>query len=96
MSCCGSSCGGIIDRYARDRRDARSGFFAARGEFFLPVPAAGGGQWIASRLLFGVLHPWLFDTLYSRFTREMTVERNAFACAAGLYPGVGWRLRRRR
>jgi hypothetical protein len=31
------------------------------------------------------LHSWLFDALYPRLTREMTVERTAFAVRAALY-----------
>jgi hypothetical protein len=42
-------------------------------------------QWIVYAVLFGALHPWLFNTLFPRFTREMTVERNAFAVRVGLY-----------
>jgi hypothetical protein len=83
--------GGIIDRYARDRATRASGFFAGAGEFFFRFLRLAAVQWIVYGVLFGVLHPWLFNTLYSRFTREMTVERNAFAVRAGLYLvfGVG-------
>ena len=77
--------GGIIDRYARDRATRASGFFAGAGEFFFRFLRLAAVQWIVYAVLFGVFHPWLFNTLYSRLTREMTVERNAFAVRAGLY-----------
>ena len=78
--------GGIIDRYARDRADARARILRRRGRVLLPVPAAGAScSGSSTRVLFGALHPWLFDTLYPRLTREMTVERTAFAVRVGLY-----------
>ena len=81
--------GGIIDRYARDRATRASGFFAGAGGFFFRFLRLAAVQWIVYAVLFGVLHPWLFNTLYSRFTREMTAERNAFAVRVGLYVGFG-------
>ena len=76
--------GGIIDRYARDRATRAHGFFAACGRVLLPVPAAGRGA--VDRLrgcCSASLHPWLFDRLYPRLTREMTVERTAFVVRVG-------------
>jgi len=70
--------GGIIDRYARDRATRASGFFAGAGGFFFRFLRLAAVQWVVYGVLFGLLHPWLFTTLYSRVTREMTVERNAF------------------
>ena len=77
--------GGIIDRYARDRPTRAFGFFAGAGEFFFRFLRLAVVQWIVYAVLFGALHPWLFDTLYPRLTREMTVERTAFAVRVGLY-----------
>jgi hypothetical protein len=71
--------GGIIDRYARDRAMRAPGFFAGAGGFFFRFLRLAAVQWIVYAVLFGALHPWLFNTLFPRFTREMTVERNAFA-----------------
>ena len=34
-------------------------------------------------LLFGSLHPWLFDRVYPRMTHDVTVERTAFFMRAG-------------
>jgi hypothetical protein len=77
--------GGIIDRYARDRPMRAYGFFAAAGGFFFRFLRLAAVQWVVYAVLFGMLHPWLFDTLFPRFTREMTAERTAFAVRAGLY-----------
>ena len=77
--------GGIIDRYARDRATRAQGFFAGAGGFFFRFLRLAAVQWIVYAVLFGALHPWLFNTLFPRFTREMTVERNAFAVRVALY-----------
>jgi hypothetical protein len=77
--------GGIIDRYARDRATRANGFFSASGEFFFRFLRLAVAQWIVYAILFGALHPWLFDTLYPRLTREMTVERTAFLLRVGFY-----------
>jgi hypothetical protein len=39
--------------------------------------------------VFGVLHPWLFGSVYVRLTRDLTVERTAFAIRLGLYAVFG-------
>ena len=77
--------GGIIDRYARDRATRAYGFFASAGELFFRFLRLAAVQWIVYGVLFGALHPWLFDTLYPRVTHEVTVERTAFLIRAGLY-----------
>jgi hypothetical protein len=77
--------GGIIDRYARDRATRAFGFFASAGEFFFRFLRLAAAQWIVYAVLFGALHPWLFDSVYTRITREMTQERNAFAVRVALY-----------
>jgi len=79
--------GGILDRYApRTVRPRAFGFFAGAGEFLLPFPPTRPGA-VAGlrRVVRARLHPWLFDTLYPRFTHEMSVERTAFAVRVGLY-----------
>jgi len=77
--------GGIIDRYARDRATRAHGFFAASGVFFLRFLRLAAVQWLVYALLFGVLHPLLFDRLFPRLTREVTVERTAFFVRVALY-----------
>lgn len=77
--------GGIIDRLARQRRVAIPGFFAACGTYFFRfcrlLALAGVAYWI----LFDVVHSWLFEDLYELATRNLTVERNAFAIRLVLY-----------
>jgi hypothetical protein len=71
--------GGILDRYARQRRVGTHGFFAASGVFFfrfLRLAAIAALVWTS---VFWLLHRWLFRDLYGWLTREVTVERTAFA-----------------
>ncbi len=77
--------GGIIDRYARDRATRAYGFFAASGVFFFRFLRLAVVQWLVYACLFGVIHPWLFERLYPRFTHEITVERTAFFIRVALY-----------
>jgi hypothetical protein len=89
--------GGVLDRFARQRPTKASGFFAAAGVYFFRFLRlaflAALGYW----LLFGVVHPWLFDRLYGWAIRELDVERTAFGIRLLLY-GVfaalltGWNL----
>jgi hypothetical protein len=81
--------GGIIDRYARDRATGADGFFAASGVFFFRFLRLAIVQWIVYTFLFAYVHVWLFDTLYSRLTHEMTVERTAFLVRLALYVVFG-------
>lgn len=81
--------GGIIDRYARQRRTRAHGFFGASGVFFvrfLRLAAIAGAFYV---WMFGALHPWLFDEWYVRLTRDFDVERDAFLVRAGLYLAFG-------
>jgi hypothetical protein len=77
--------GGIIDRYARDRATRAVGFFAAAGVYFPRFVRLVVVQGMVYGLLFGGLHPYFFDRVFHRLTREMAVERDAFAVRAGLY-----------
>ena len=77
--------GGIIDRYARDRITRAHGFFAASGVFFFRFLRLGVLMGVAYGLLVGSLHPWLFDSVYPRLTRDLTVERTAFLIRMALY-----------
>ena len=77
--------GGIIDRYARDRATRAHGFFSAAGTFFFRFLRLAVVMLVAYGLLFGFVHPWLFDRLYPRITHDVTVERTAFFARVGLY-----------
>jgi len=77
--------GGVLDRYARMRPTRSRAFFGACGTYFfrfLRLALVGAaGYWV----LFGLVHGWLFEDLYGRATRDLTVERTAFALRAALY-----------
>jgi hypothetical protein len=77
--------GGIIDRYARNRPTRAAGFFGACGDWFgrmlrLEIFAA-----LAYLILFGWIHPLLFDRLYGWLTHDLAVERTAFLWRFALY-----------
>jgi hypothetical protein len=77
--------GGILDRYARQRPVRAHGFFAASGVFFWRFLRLGIVAGLVYWFLFTYVHGWLFDDLYARMTRDLAVEREAFAWRAGLY-----------
>ena len=77
--------GGVIDRYARDRATGAQGFFSASGVFFFRFLRLAIVMFAVYGLLFGYLHPWLFNREYPRLIREVNVERTAFLIRAGLY-----------
>lgn len=71
--------GGILDRYARQRATRSAGFFAACGTHFWRFVRLGIVVWLVYLALFGLVHGWIFDTAYARLTRDLSVERTAFA-----------------
>jgi hypothetical protein len=77
--------GGIIDRLARGRPVRTAVFFGTCGTYFTRFVrlaiVAGAAYWA----LFRWLHPLLFGTLYDRWTRDMTLERNAIVLRGLLY-----------
>lgn len=77
--------GGVFDRYARGRTTHTPGFFAACGVFFFRFLRLGAIAALAYWLLFGFVHGWLLVSLYARWTRDLSVERDAFFIRAGLY-----------
>ncbi len=83
--------GGILDRFARNRPTRTAAFFSACGVYFFRflrlARGPGRGYW----LLFGVLHGWLFGSLYPWATSDMTVERTAFVVRVALYVVFGAR-----
>jgi hypothetical protein len=81
--------GGIIDRFARDRATGPHGFFSAAGVYFGRFLRLGIIQLIVYGILFQTLHPYLFDQLYPRLTRDLTVERDAFFVRVGFYVVFG-------
>jgi hypothetical protein len=77
--------GGILDRFARGRPVRTAAFFAACGVYFwrfLRLAVIVGAAYWA---LFAWLHPFLFSTLWDRWTRDMASESNALGLRVGLY-----------
>jgi hypothetical protein len=81
--------GGAIDRYARNRLTYAYGFFAASGVYFFRFLRLAILMGIVYVFLFGSLHPWMFETLYSRLTHETSVERTAALVRFGFYALFG-------
>jgi len=77
--------GGIIDRYARNRATRAHGFFSASGLFFFRFLRLGLVAGLLYALLFGYVHPWLFDAVYPDLTLDVTVERTVFVVRLALY-----------
>lgn len=73
--------GGIIDRIARDRTLGSHGFFAACGATFFRLLRLGVIAVAIYKLLFLFLHPAI-DAARQAWTRDFTVERQAFAVYA--------------
>jgi len=77
--------GGILDRFARARPVRTAAFFAACGVYFwrfLRLSVLVGGAYWA---LFAWLHPFLFGTVWDRWTQDLTSERTAAVMRGGLY-----------
>lgn len=81
--------GGVLDRLARDRRIGGYGFFAACGTYFFRFVRLSLIAGLVYWALFAELHPWLFGTVFSSLTHELTVERTAFVYRALLYLAFG-------
>lgn len=77
--------GGILDRYARQRRTRAHGFFAAAGVFFWRFLRLGIIAGLVYTFLFLHVHEWLFDDWLTPATRDLDVERTAFFWRAGMY-----------
>jgi hypothetical protein len=77
--------GGTLDRYARRRRLGTAAFFAACGVFFWRFLRLGVLAAAAYVIVFGGLHHWLFGLFYPWVTRDLDVERTAFAWRVALY-----------
>jgi hypothetical protein len=71
--------GGLIDRFARARRTRSHGFFGACGMHFWRLLRLGVVAWIVYGFLFRYVHAWIFLDAYPWLTRDVTVERTAFA-----------------
>jgi hypothetical protein len=82
-------CGGIIDRYARQRPIRTHGFFAASGVYFFRFLRLAAIAGVVYWWLFAYVHPWLFDEQFVNLTRGLSVERNAFLIRVLFYALFG-------
>ena len=81
--------GGIIDRFARQRRTRAFGFFAASGVFFVRFLRLATVAGLVYWFLFAYVHSWLFDVWLGARTRDLDVERQAFAWRVLMYAIFG-------
>jgi hypothetical protein len=81
--------GGLIDRYARNRPTRAAGFFGACGDWFGRMVRLDLIAGVAYLILFGWIHPLLFDRLYGWITHDLPVERTAFMWRLALYTLFG-------
>jgi hypothetical protein len=81
--------GGVIDRYARQRPTRSYGFFAASGVFFGRFLRLGVMAGLIYWFLFASVHRWLFDDWFRTATRDLAVEREAFAWRLLMYAIFG-------
>jgi hypothetical protein len=78
--------GGVIERYATDRTSAHLGtFLRACGRYVFRFVRLEIATAFAYAILFGVLHRWMFGSLYPRMVEGVTFERTAFAVRMALY-----------
>lgn len=81
--------GGVLDRYARNRPTRSHGFFAACGTHVWRFARLGVIAWLVYLFLFAAVHGWLFEMAYPALTRDVTVERTAFAVRLAGYGVFG-------
>jgi hypothetical protein len=77
--------GGVIDRLARGRHTRSHGFFAACGVHFWRFLRLGAIAWLVYAFLFQYVHGWIFTMAIETLTKNVAVERTAFAYRAGGY-----------
>jgi hypothetical protein len=77
--------GGIVDRLARARPLGAATFIALAGGYFFRLlrlaAIAGAAYW----LVFRTVHPFLFETVFDRLTRDLASESHALGILAALY-----------
>ena len=81
--------GGILDRYARQRRTHAHGFFAACGVFFWRFLRLGLIAGAVYWTLFAYVHRWLLDDAYEKLIVDVSEERVALLWRFGLYAVFG-------
>jgi len=76
--------GGIIDRYARQRRAGAAPFFSACGVHFFRFLRLAALAAVAYWILFVHVHRWLFGA-WANINRDLAVERTAILWRFGFY-----------
>jgi hypothetical protein len=79
--------GGLLDRYARDRRIGAGAFFGACGVYFWRFLRLAAVALVLYLVVFWI-HARLFTDLYPIITRDLAVERTAFLVYVLLYVPV--------
>ena len=77
--------GGILDRLARARPIRTAAFFSACGAYFVRFLRLALVVGFCYWAIFRWLHPLLFETLWNRWTRDLTSESTALLLRALLY-----------
>lgn len=77
--------GGILDRLARARPIRTAAFFSACGAYFVRFLRLAIVIGVCYWAIFSWLHPLLFDTLWNRWTRDLTSETTALLIRTALY-----------
>jgi hypothetical protein len=77
--------GGILDRYARARPVGTAAFFAACGVFFVRFIRLSIFVGAAYYALFRWLYPFLFGTVYARWTGDVASQRDELWVRGALY-----------
>jgi hypothetical protein len=81
--------GGILDRYARQRRTRAHGFFAASGVYFFRFLRLAVIAGIFYWWMFDFVRYWLFEEWYPDLTVDVRVERTAFVIRGAMYAAFG-------
>jgi hypothetical protein len=81
--------GGILDRYARQRRTRAYGFFGASGVYFFRLLRVAILAGIFYWWMFDFVRYWLFVEWYPDLTRDISVERSVFALRVSMYAVFG-------
>jgi len=76
---------GIMCRLALDTPLGAGPILGVAGTFGFRMAKLGGVAAVMYGALFMSVHPWLFDDVFDRMTRELTVERTAFFLRLALY-----------
>jgi hypothetical protein len=81
--------GGVLDRLARARTMRSQGFFAACGTYVWRFLRLGVVAGLVYYVLFSYVHHWIFVDVYEPLTRDLAVERTAFAIRLACYAVFG-------